>query len=103
MTSGLGYILTLAWGTLALRSMGIMCTLERVQSAHAMEYSNKATMGNCDLLYRMVQEGDHESKRSPIYSRWYVCIGSVTRCCSGGNFEPGKFCMMLNRGFMNGL
>ena len=32
-------------GYFTLRSMGIMGALERVQSAHAMKYSNKVTMG----------------------------------------------------------
>ena len=45
MTSRLGYIPTLALDTFTLCSMGIMGALERVQSAHAMEYSNKVIMG----------------------------------------------------------
>ena len=55
------------------------------------------------MTYRVVQERDHESKRGPIYGRWYFALGIRLIAVQEANFEPGKSCMTLKTGFMNGL
>ena len=55
------------------------------------------------MTYRVVQERDRENKRGPIYGRWYFALGIRLLAVQEANFEPGKSCMTLKTGFMNGL